>query len=154
MGIQTSRSQALFSRAKQRMPGGVNSPVRAFRGVGGDPIFFDRGEGAWAFDVDGNRYVDFVGSWGPLIVGHSHPAIIEAVTAAARKGTTFGAPHAGEVELADLICSLVPSIEKFASSRAGQKRPPPRCGSPEVSLAATTSSSLRAATTVRRTPFW
>ena len=90
------------------MPGGVNSPVRAFRGVGGEPIFFARGEGAALFDVDGNRYVDYVGSWGPLILGHAHPAIIDAVARAAHKGTSFGAPHPAEVELADRICRAIP----------------------------------------------
>src|SRR4051812_22232927 len=80
-------SEALFSRAKELLPGGVNSPVRAFRGVGGTPVFFRKGEGAWLTDVDGNRYVDYVGSWGPLILGHAHPAIVEAVIAATRTGT-------------------------------------------------------------------
>jgi glutamate-1-semialdehyde 2,1-aminomutase len=75
------RSAALFQEAKTLLPGGVNSPVRAFRGVGGDPVFFERGEGAWLWDVDGNRYVDYVGSWGPLILGHAQPAVVEAATA-------------------------------------------------------------------------
>lgn len=108
-----------FSRGKERIPGGVNSPVRAFRGVGGEPVFFERGEGAWLVDVDGNRYVDYVGSWGPLILGHAHPAIVEAVAAAAKKGTSFGAPHAPEVELAELICQRVPSIEKVRLVSSG-----------------------------------
>jgi glutamate-1-semialdehyde 2,1-aminomutase len=112
MPAPRSSSQALFARAKQRIPGGVNSPVRAFRGVGGNPVFFQRGEGACLTDVDGNKYIDYVGSWGPLILGHAHPSIIEAVVSATRKGTSFGAPHPAEVELAELICSIVPSIEK------------------------------------------
>src|SRR3954466_8218620 len=99
--MNRSTSHALFSRAQKRLPGGVNSPVRAFRGVGGDPVFFRKGEGAWLTDVDGNRYVDYVGSWGPLILGHTHPAVVEAVTAAARTGTSYGAPHEAEVELAE-----------------------------------------------------
>ena len=101
------------------MPGGVNSPVRAFRGVGGEPIFFERGEGAALFDVDGNRYVDYVGSWGPLILGHAHPAIIDAVARAAHKGTSFGAPHPAEVELADRICRAIPSVEKVRLVSSG-----------------------------------
>jgi glutamate-1-semialdehyde 2,1-aminomutase len=113
------RSAALFARGKERIPGGVNSPVRAFRGVGGEPVFFERGEGARLFDVDGNRYVDYVGSWGPLILGHAHPEIVEAVTSATRKGTSFGAPHAAEVEMAELICQLVPSMEKVRLVSSG-----------------------------------
>jgi glutamate-1-semialdehyde 2,1-aminomutase len=112
-------SAALFSRGKERIPGGVNSPVRAFRGVGGEPVFFERGEGAWLTDVDGNRYVDYVGSWGPLILGHAHPDVVEAVTAATRRGTSFGAPHAAEVEMAELICQLVPSVEKVRLVSSG-----------------------------------
>jgi glutamate-1-semialdehyde 2,1-aminomutase len=113
------RSRHLFARAKSLMPGGVNSPVRAFRGVGGDPIFFERGEGATLIDVDGNRYLDYVGSWGPLILGHAHPAIVSAVRSAAEKGTSFGAPHAGEVELAELICRWMPSVEKVRLVSSG-----------------------------------
>jgi glutamate-1-semialdehyde 2,1-aminomutase len=117
--MNRTRSQSLFARAKERLPGGVNSPVRAFRGVGGDPVFFERGEGATLVDVDGNRYVDYVGSWGPLILGHAHPAVIEAVTEAAKKGTSFGAPHPAEVELAELICRRVPSVEKVRLVSSG-----------------------------------
>ena len=101
------------------MPGGVNSPVRAFRGVGGEPVFFERGEGCALFDVDGNRYVDYVGSWGPLILGHAHPAIVDAVARAAHQGTSFGAPHAGEVELAERICRAIPSVEKVRLVSSG-----------------------------------
>ncbi len=101
------------------MPGGVNSPVRAFRGVGGEPIFFERGEGCALFDVDGNRYVDYVGSWGPLILGHAHPAVVEAVARAAHHGTSFGAPHPGEVELAERICRAIPSVEKVRLVSSG-----------------------------------
>ncbi len=86
------KSHAAFERAKCLMPGGVNSPARAFGGVGGEPIFFARGEGAYLIDVDGNRYIDYVGSWGPLILGHTHPQVVEAVRAAAEWGTSFGAP--------------------------------------------------------------
>ncbi|MGC9668277.1 glutamate-1-semialdehyde 2,1-aminomutase [Planosporangium sp. 12N6] len=96
-------SQALFDRARAIVPGGVNSPVRAFRAVGGTPRFMVRGEGCWLFDADGRRYVDLVCSWGPLILGHAHPAVVEAVTAAAAAGTSFGTPTPGEVELAEEI---------------------------------------------------
>ncbi|HEY7253859.1 MAG TPA: glutamate-1-semialdehyde 2,1-aminomutase [Methylomirabilota bacterium] len=104
-------SDDLFERAQRLMPGGVNSPVRAFRGVGGAPFFVARGEGARLFDVDGRSYVDFLGSWGPLILGHAAPAVVEALTEAVRLGTSYGAPTPGEVEMADLIGRAVPSME-------------------------------------------
>src|SRR5437870_1971801 len=104
-------SERLFERARHVIPGGVNSPVRAFRGVGGTPPFIARGEGSRVFDVDGNEYIDYVGSWGPLLLGHRHPAIIDALRAALEVGTSFGAPTQGEVELAAAICEAVPSIE-------------------------------------------
>ena len=90
--METSRSHALFSRAQQLMPGGVNSPVRAFKSVGGEPFFVQRAEGAYLIDVDGNRYIDYVGSWGPMIVGQAHPKVVEAIKKAAENGTSFGAP--------------------------------------------------------------
>ncbi|SEM74996.1 glutamate-1-semialdehyde 2,1-aminomutase [Stigmatella aurantiaca] len=114
-----SHSKALFARAQERIPGGVNSPVRAFRGVGGDPVFFREATGAWMTDVDGNRYVDLVGSWGPLILGHAYPPIVEAIIEAARRGTTYGAPAPGEVELAELLCATVPSVEKVRLVSSG-----------------------------------
>ncbi len=117
--MNRSGSEQLFSRARARIPGGVNSPVRAFRGVGGTPVFFRSGAGAWLTDVDGNRYVDHVGSWGPLILGHAHPAVVEAVGAAARLGTSFGAPHPGEVELAERVCALVPSMDQVRLTSSG-----------------------------------
>ncbi|MCY1040453.1 glutamate-1-semialdehyde 2,1-aminomutase [Corallococcus sp. bb12-1] len=117
--MKHAQSQALFARAQARIPGGVNSPVRAFRGVGGDPVFFKEGAGAWLTDVDGNRYVDLVGSWGPLILGHAYPPIIEAILEAARRGTTFGAPVAAEVEFAELLCATVPSLEKVRLVSSG-----------------------------------
>jgi glutamate-1-semialdehyde 2,1-aminomutase len=106
-----SKSEALFERAKKRMPGGVNSPVRAFKGVGGTPVFFARAAGAKLFDVDGNEYVDFVGSWGPAILGHAHPEVLAAVAEAASRGTTFGAPTEGEVLFAEEISAAVPSLQ-------------------------------------------
>jgi glutamate-1-semialdehyde 2,1-aminomutase len=101
----------LFIQAKQHIPGGVNSPVRAFKGVGGDPIFFREGKGAWLTDAEGKRYIDYVGSWGPMILGHAHPEVIDAVQKAASHGLGFGAPTEIEIEMADLLCKLVPSIE-------------------------------------------
>jgi glutamate-1-semialdehyde 2,1-aminomutase len=107
----SSRNEALFQRAQRTIPGGVNSPVRAFRSVGGTPRFIDRAEGARVWDADGKVYIDYVGSWGPAITGHAHPAIVEAVREAALKGLSFGAPTESEVEMAELICELLPSVE-------------------------------------------
>mgnify|MGYP000676940718 FL=1 len=105
------QSSILFKEAKEYIPGGVNSPVRAFNGVGGDPVFFERGEGAYLFDVDGNSYIDYVGSWGPMILGHSNPIIIDAVKAVLDKGLGFGAPTEIETSLAKKVCQIMPSIE-------------------------------------------
>ncbi|GHT80582.1 glutamate-1-semialdehyde 2,1-aminomutase [Betaproteobacteria bacterium] len=107
----TKRNETLFARAQRSIPGGVNSPVRAFRSVGGTPCFIERAEGARVWDADGRSYIDYVGSWGPAITGHAHPAIVEAVQAAAVKGLSFGAPTEGEVEMAELLCALLPSVE-------------------------------------------
>jgi glutamate-1-semialdehyde 2,1-aminomutase len=114
----TTRSEQLFAEAQRLIPGGVNSPVRAFRGVGGVPRFIDRGEGAELIDVDGNRYVDYVLSWGPLILGHAHPDVVAAVAAQAARGTSFGAPTEAESELARLITQAMPAVElvRFVSS--------------------------------------
>jgi glutamate-1-semialdehyde 2,1-aminomutase len=117
--VATERSAQLFDRARRLIPGGVNSPVRAFDSVGGVPRFLARGEGAEVVDVDGNRYVDLVGSWGPLILGHARPEIVEAVTRAAAAGSTFGAPTLGEVELAEAIVDAVPSVEKVRLVSSG-----------------------------------
>src|SRR5881394_1733637 len=103
-----AKSHAAFGRATHLMPGGVNSPARAFGGVGGEPLFFARGEGAYLWDLDGNRYVDYIGSWGPLILGHAHPRVTAAVTEAAARGASFGAPTEAESELAELIVQAVP----------------------------------------------
>jgi glutamate-1-semialdehyde 2,1-aminomutase len=107
---RTERSQALFERATRVIPGGVNSPVRAFGGVGGTPRFFARGRGPYLEDVDGNRYVDLVCSWGPLIAGHAHPRVVEAVQSATARGTSFGAPTEAEVELAEEVARRVPAV--------------------------------------------
>jgi glutamate-1-semialdehyde 2,1-aminomutase len=106
-----SQSHRIFSRAQQLMPGGVNSPARAFGGVGGEPIVFDRAQGAYLYDVDGNRYIDYIGSWGPMILGHGHPKVVEAVHRAVDRAFSFGAPTEGENELCELIIAAVPSIE-------------------------------------------
>jgi glutamate-1-semialdehyde 2,1-aminomutase len=105
------RSSTLFNEAKNYIPGGVNSPVRAFKGVGGEPIYFERGEGAYLYDVDGNEYIDYVGSWGPMILGHSNLSIVDAVRTELDKGLGFGAPTEIETSLAKKICQLMPSIE-------------------------------------------
>lgn len=107
----TDRNNALFERAKQRIPGGVNSPVRAFKAVGGTPRFVQRAQGAYFWDANGQRYIDYIGSWGPMILGHGHPAVLDAVQAAALDGFSFGAPTEREVELAEEIVKLVPSID-------------------------------------------
>jgi glutamate-1-semialdehyde 2,1-aminomutase len=112
-------NQQLFERAQASIPGGVNSPVRAFRAVGGTPPFISNGEGAWLVDVEGRRYVDYVGSWGPLIVGHAHPAVVHAVQQAARAGLSFGAPTAAELELAQLLCELMPAMEQVRLVSSG-----------------------------------
>ena len=117
--LTDSRSAELYARALARMPGGVNSPVRAMRAIGRDPLFVDRGEGAELIDVDGNRFVDYVCSWGPLILGHAHPAVIEAVQAAAARGTSFGAPTAGEVDLAEAVCGRFASVEMLRMTSSG-----------------------------------
>ena len=107
-----SNSETLFERALKVIPGGVNSPVRAFNGVGGTPVFIDRAEGACLIDADGKSYIDYVGSWGPMICGHANPEIIDAVCAVAKKGLSFGAPTALEIELAENICSIMPNMDQ------------------------------------------
>lgn len=114
-----SRSAELFQRAKIHIPGGVNSPVRAFRAVGGDPIFFQRGEGAYLIDSDDRHYIDYVGSWGPLVLGHAHPEVIQAVVDAARSGLSFGTPTEIEIALAAKISELMPSLEKVRMVSSG-----------------------------------
>ncbi len=114
-----SRSHDLFVEAQKHIPGGVNSPVRAFRGVGGDPVFFQRGEGAYLYDEDGKRYIDYVASWGPMIAGHAHPKVIAAVQDTIAKGLGFGAPTRIETEMAEKVCELVPSIEMVRMVSSG-----------------------------------
>jgi glutamate-1-semialdehyde 2,1-aminomutase len=117
--ISRKKSEELFGEALKYIPGGVNSPVRAFRAVGGQPFFVNKAKGAHVWDVDGNEYVDYVGTWGPAILGHAHPKIIKAVQDAAEHGTSFGIPNPFEVTMAKLICSLVPSVEKVRMCNSG-----------------------------------
>jgi len=113
------RSKELFAKAKDIIPGGVNSPVRAFKAVGGNPLFIAKGAGARLYDVDGNEYIDYVGSWGPLILGHCHPEVMEALRKVLETGTSYGAPTERETELAELICEAFPSIEKVRLTNSG-----------------------------------
>src|SRR5437764_3534962 len=114
-----TKSEALFRRAQELIPGGVNSPVCAFRSVGGNPVFIARGSGSRLFDVDGNEYIDYVGSWGPLLLGHRHPEILAALEHALTIGTSFGAPTEQEVDLAAEICDAVPSMEMVRLVNSG-----------------------------------
>ncbi|QAB15696.1 glutamate-1-semialdehyde 2,1-aminomutase [Hydrogenovibrio thermophilus] len=114
-----SHSQALFQAAQTHIPGGVNSPVRAFKGVGGDPVFFESAKGAYLKDVDGKQYIDYVASWGPAILGHAHPEVIQTVQQQAEKGLSFGAPTELETTIADLVCDLIPSIDMVRMVSSG-----------------------------------
>src|SRR6202162_2283841 len=115
----TTRSSKLFAAAKARIPGGVNSPVRAFRNVGGEPFFVERAAAAKIWDVDGKEYIDYIGSWGPAILGHAPEVVVDAVRDAAARGLSFGIPNSLEVELAELICQWMPSIEKIRMVNSG-----------------------------------
>jgi len=117
--MQLSKSEALFAEAQKYIPGGVNSPVRSFRAVGGTPPFIARGQGAKVWDVDGNEYLDYLGSWGPLVLGHSHPAVVDVLKKTAEGGTSFGAPVEQEVELAKLICNNLPSVDSVRLVSSG-----------------------------------
>ena len=119
MSIDPRSNEALFARAQAVIPGGVNSPVRAFRAVGGTPRFIRRAEGAYLWDAEGKRYIDYIGSWGPMILGHGHPAVLDAVQRAARHGLSFGAPTEREIELAEAIIRLVPSVEQIRLVSSG-----------------------------------
>jgi glutamate-1-semialdehyde 2,1-aminomutase len=113
------KNQSLFERAQRVIPGGVNSPVRAFRSVGGTPLFLERAHGPHVWDADGKRYIDYVGSWGPMVLGHTHPAVVKAVQEAASRALSYGAPTEAEIELAELLCRLVPSIEQLRLVSSG-----------------------------------
>lgn len=114
-----SKSEQLFQQAQKTIPGGVNSPVRAFKSVGGTPVFIDSANGAYLYDVDGKKYIDYIGSWGPMLLGHNHPAIREAVVKAAEKGLSFGAPCPAEITMAETICELVPSMKMVRMVSSG-----------------------------------
>ena len=116
---QRTNSKNLFSVAKNFIPGGVNSPVRAFKSVGGNPVFFESANGAWMIDADGNRYLDLINSWGPMILGHANPAIVEAAKAAIDKSSSFGTPAKAEIDMARLICEMVPGVEKVRMVNSG-----------------------------------
>lgn len=117
--MKTDRSKALYKEAIRLMPGGVNSPVRAFKAVGGSPLFIKKAKGARIYDVDGNEYIDYVLSWGPMVLGHAHPVVVRAIKAAVERGTSFGAPTPQEIELAKMIISAYPSIEKIRMVSSG-----------------------------------
>ena len=119
MSSDVTKSEELFERAQKCIPGGVNSPVRAFNGVGGTPLFIERAEGAYLYDADGKAYIDYVGSWGPMICGHANPEIIEAVKQAANKGLSFGAPTELEIELAEKICHIMPGMDQIRMTSSG-----------------------------------
>ncbi|MED4585484.1 glutamate-1-semialdehyde 2,1-aminomutase [Brevibacillus choshinensis] len=117
--MKREKSTELFAEAQHYIPGGVNSPVRAFKSVGGNPIYIEKGEGSRIFDVDGNSYIDYIGSWGPLILGHAHPRVLSAITEVATLGTSFGAPTERETDMAKLVCELVPSVEVVRMVNSG-----------------------------------
>ena len=117
--MQVKASERLFAEAQEYIPGGVNSPVRSFRAVEGTPRFIARGEGARIWDADGNEFVDYVGSWGPLVLGHAHPAVLEALKKTSENGVSFGAPVEGEVELARIICQALPSVDTVRLVNSG-----------------------------------
>ena len=117
--MNIEKSAQLIERARHSIPGGVNSPVRAFKGVGGTPLFFERGEGVWLTDADGNRYIDYVGSWGPMLLGHGNPAIVKAVQDQAAASLGFGAPTELEIDLAEQVISMMPGIERLRMVNSG-----------------------------------
>jgi glutamate-1-semialdehyde 2,1-aminomutase len=114
-----TKSKALFEKSQRVIPGGVNSPVRAFRAVGGTPIFFSEARGAYLWDVDGNKFIDYVGSWGPAVLGHAHPDVVRVVQERAAKGMSFGAPTELELTMAERLCTLLPSIEQVRLTSSG-----------------------------------
>jgi len=119
--MQITQSKQLFSRAQQSIPGGVNSPVRAFKSVKMNPLFIKRAQGSKLFDVDGNEYIDYVGSWGPMILGHAHAEVVRKLEETLRNGTSFGAPTEGEIQLAEMVCEAVPSVEMLRLVNSGSE---------------------------------
>ena len=142
-----TQSHDLFRNACEHIPGGVNSPVRAFRAVGGDPVFFDRAEGPYHFDTDGKRFVDFVGSWGPMVLGHAHPEVIRTVQETAAKGLSFGAPTPIETEMANKVCQLVPSMDKVRMVSSGTEATMSAIRLARALPGVTESSNLKGVTT-------
>ena len=117
--MDTSTSKILFDRAQKSIPGGVNSPVRAFRSVGGTPVFINKARGAYLFDADGNKYIDYIASWGPMILGHAYEPVVKAIQERAALSTSYGAPTELEVEMAELICSMVPNVDLIRMVSSG-----------------------------------
>ena len=148
------KSASLFERAERVIPGGVNSPVRAFRSVGGKPVFIARAEGAYLFGADGTRYTDYVGSWGPMILGHAHPAVVAAITEAAKNGTSYGAPTELEVRFAEKVIELYPSIEMVRAVSSGTEACMAALRVARGFTGRDASSSSRAATTATPTSSW
>jgi hypothetical protein len=150
--MMQTKSKALFARAAQLLPGGVNSPVRAFRAVGGTPFFVQRAAGPYLYDVDGNRYIDYVCAYGPLILGHAPAVVANAVTEAVARGWSYGAPHPLEITLAELIAAALPSVEQVRFVNSGTEATMSALRAPLP--AAPASSSSTAATTATPTPSW
>ena len=142
---RNSNSKTLFTAAQRHIPGGVNSPVRAFKAVGGTPVFFERARGAYMFDADGNRYIDYVLSWGPMLLGHNHPQVMQAISQQLEKATSFGTPTELEISLADKICSIVPGMDMVRMVNSGTEATMSRSVWPEDIQAATRSLNLKAA---------
>ena len=149
-----SISEKLFEQAQKYIPGGVNSPVRAFRAVGGTPVFFERAQGAHLFDVEGKKYIDYVLSWGPMILGHAHPDVIAAVGETIKSGLSFGAPTAIESDVAKEICTLVPTIELVRMVNSGTEATMSALRLARGYTGEIKSSSLKAAITATLTHFW
>ena len=146
--MSNKNSSQLYQQALQFIPGGVNSPVRAFKGVGGNPLFFKAGEGAYLIDVDDNRYVDYVGAWGPLILGHRHQSVLQAIATQLEQGIAYGASTEAEVQIAEKICQLLPSVERVRLVTSGTEATSERRASGLCAPSSTTSG--RSATTSRR----
>lgn len=149
-----SKSENLYSAARELIPGGVNSPVRAFTGVGGTPLFIEKADGAYLYDVDGKAYIDYVGSWGPMVLGHNHPAIRNAVIEAAERGLSFGAPTEMEVKMAQLVTELVPTMDMVRMVNSGTEATMSAIRLARGLPIATKLLNLKVVTTVTLTACW
>src|SRR5690625_486637 len=149
-----NRSETLFAQAQRHIPGGVNSPVRAFKAVGGTPRFFERAKGAYLWDADGQRYIDYMLSWGPMIAGHGHPQILEAVTDALQNGLSFGAPTERETLLADKVCARVPGLDMIRFVNSGTEATMSAIRLARAFTAGTKSLNSKVATTATPTHCW